>query len=214
MSLAIKITAIILIPIVLGCAPKHDIKTQTVSGTYSGLTRDGEPIKLTVEQVEHGFSGQGTVNGEPLAISGVNIWAATGTITYSNGSSSMVRLGLTPGNENLIIESVGQKEIILSSDGTPVVLPSGPFTGNYRTTGEESSLGEATIVQVGSLITGTAEIFDQFTSITGRVTEPNEAVGTITYIDESQVSFEAKLSADGDTVTFFGMGAPITLERF
>jgi hypothetical protein len=186
----------------------RDIKVQMPSGTYTGLNNEGEIVKLTIEQLEHGFTGQGTVNGNPIAISGINIWAATGTITFSDGSSSLVRLKLTPGNEALTIKSSGQQEIILNSNGTSVELPSGPFTGIYRPAEGNSSLVEATIIQIGSLIVGNAEIIDQAAAITGNV------VGLITYIDESQVSFEAELSTDSKRITFLGMGEPIVLEKF
>jgi hypothetical protein len=192
----------------------RDIKVQMPSGTYTGLNNEGEIVKLTIEQLEHGFTGQGTVNGNPIAISGINIWAATGTITFSDGSSSLVRLKLTPGNEALTIKSSGQQEIILNSNGTSVELPSGPFTGIYRPAEGNSSLVEATIIQIGSLIVGNAEIIDQAAAITGNVVAPNKAVGLITYIDESQVSFEAELSTDSKRITFLGMGEPIVLEKF
>lgn len=214
MRLAVKIAFIIFIAITLGCAPKHEIKTQTVSGTYNGLTSEGDQLTLTIKQLKHGFRGQGTLNGDPIVISGVKTWSSIGTIMFSDGSSSLVRLRLRPGIEDLIIEPLGKPEIVLNQGGTPVSFPPGPFTGKYRPTGQGSSFGSAKIVQIGSLIVGNAEIFDQPTSITGRVVSPNKAVGQITYIDESKVSFEAEISADGKTITFLGMGEPILLEKF
>ncbi len=214
MNTSLRVLLITIALAIVGCAERRVIETQSATGIYSGVSNNGDSIVLTLEQGEYGFRGQGTINGKPLVISGINTWGANGTITYSDGSSSLVSLGLTPGSEDLTIESHGQPKITLKGGGTPVVQPSGPFTGTYRTVGSESNLATATIVQTGSLFSGNAEIFDQATAVTGRVTAPNKAVGIITYRDRSQESFRAELSADGKTVTLSGMGRPIVLEKF
>ena len=208
------IASVILIPLVLACAPKREIQTQNASGTYTGELESGQSVAVTLKQVKHGIKGQGTLNGKPFVISGVKVWSATGTITNSDGSSTLVRMYLEPGSENLVIENLGDTESVLGRGGTPVNLPLGPFSGKYRVKGEGSDFASAKISQAGPLIFGTAVIFDQFTSVTGSVVEPNKARGTITYMDESQVYFEAELSADGQNITFSGMGEPIILEKY
>jgi len=197
-----------------GCAKKTEISTQSVDGTYSGVTEDGKPITLTIDQVKRGFMGQGTIDGKPVVISGVQIWSATGAFSNSDGTSNLVKLYLEPGSDNLIIESLGGPQTILSSGGVLVTLPSGPFSGKYKVKGEGEGFASAKITQVSSLIVGTAKISDRFASITGNVVETNRAKGTITYIDESQVYFEAVLSPDGQNITFSGLGEPIILEKF
>ncbi len=214
MKVSLRILLISFALAVMGCAERHKTETQSVTGTFSGVTGNGESVVLTLEQGEYGSRGQGTINGKPLVISGINTYGVSGTIMYADGSSSLVKLGVDPVSEGLTIKLLDQPKITLNDGGTPVTRTPGPFTGTYRPVGSESNHATATIIQSGSLIMGNAEIYDQATSVTGRATEPNKVVGTITYRDESQVFFEAELSADKKTITLSGMGKPIVLDKF
>ena len=63
MRLVIKITLIILTALTLGCASKREIKVLVPSGTYIGSNKEGKTVNLTIEQLKHGFRGQGAVKG-------------------------------------------------------------------------------------------------------------------------------------------------------
>ncbi len=212
----ILLAALVLVAVVikLGVTTTLEMRTQTVSGTYTGVTGAGDPITLTLEQEDQAFKGQGTIAGKPVVISGVLAWEAVGSLTHPDASSFSVRLGLSSDGETLAIKTLGQPDVILNRGGTPVVQPSGPFSGKYRSAGPAVSLASMTILQSGSLIAGFAQIFDQTVAVTGKVTNINKVAGRLTFLDESQSSFHAELSTDKKTITIFGMGNPIVFERF
>jgi hypothetical protein len=198
----------------LGCTESSELETRSLTGTYSGLTSDGDPIVLTVEQNDQGFRGNGTLKGFPVVISGILTWEAIGSLTHADGSSSLVRITLSSDNGELNIKTAGQPDVDLILGGTPVTGSSGPFTGKYRTASPNDSLASATIVQTGTLLSGVGRFFDQITAISGQVTDPKEAKGMLTFLDESRVQFNAELSADQQSITITGMGNPVLLERF
>jgi hypothetical protein len=198
----------------LGCTESIVIEIQPAAGTFSGQTPEGDPVSITLDRIDEGFRGNGTINGDPIVISGVRTWEAIGTLTHADGSSALVRVTLSSDNDSLTIRKTGQADIVLFRGGTPVAGVPGPFTGKYRSMAPNDSLARVTIVQTGSLISGIAEIFDQITAISGRLTDSHKAQGTVTYSDESRVMFHAELSADANSITITGMGDPIELERF
>jgi len=199
---------------IIGCTQSTDITIQSPAGTFNGQTPEGDPITLTIDQINQGISGRGTINGDPIAISGIQTWNAIGTLTLADGSAALVRIELSSDNDSLTITKTGQADMVLVRGGTPIDGASGPFTGKYRSVAPNDSIARVTIVQTGDLISGIAEIFDQITAISGRLTDPLKARGTVTYRDESRVMFHAELSADADSITITGMGDPFTLERF
>ena len=198
----------------LACTQSISTDRQRVSGTFSGRNLEGEPVTLTLDQVGYGFRGNGSINGNPVVVSGVQIWEAIGALTRADGTTSLVRITLAPNGDTLTIQALGQTDIDLLRGGTPVSETAGPFTGTYRPAPPDNGLARVTIVQTGSLISGVAEIFDQVAAISGKVTEPNKALGTVTYADESRAMFHAELSVDASTITIKGIGDPIVFERF
>jgi len=198
----------------LGCTESTLIEIQSPAGTFSGQTPEGDPIRMTLDQIDDGFRGNGTINGTPIVISGVRTWEAIGTLTRADGSADLVRISLSSDSESLTIRKAGQADMVLFSGGTPVAGASGPFTGKYRSKAPNDSLARITIVQTGALISGIAEIFNQIAAISGQVTDSNKTRGTVTFADESRVMFHAELSADANAITIRGMGDPFELERF
>lgn len=198
-----------------GCAHKQETVTvQSPGGSYTGLMADGEPVNLFVSESKNGIMGQGAISGEPVVLSGVEVWSAAGTLLHSDGSTSLVRVYIEPGSDNLVIENLEEIPTVLESGGSSVAIDSGPFSGRYKVEGKHKGFASADIIQTGSLIVGAGTVLDQPVSITGQVTEPGSAVGSITYQDQSQILFKAVLSADGKNITFSGMGEPVTLERY
>lgn len=209
----IFVTAIVSAVILSNCATLPDTELQKVSGTFSGKTGDGKPIVLTLEQEGNGFSGNGTIAGKPIVVSGAQTWQASGSIVYPDGSSSLIKLILSADNKDLVIENIGQKPIKLKYGGTPAPQPSGPFSGNYRSVGQVSALASVKITQNGSLVTGVGELLGQTVSIAGKAITSHKAKGFITFIDESQAGFEAELSHNGKWITISGLGSPAILVR-
>lgn len=200
--------------ICLACTESSEPETQRLKGTYSGQTPDGDSIVLTVEQNDQGFRRNGIINGSPVVISGILTWEAVASLTHADGSSSLVRNFLSSDSHALIIKRAGQPDVDLMLGGTSIAGPPGPFSGKYRTVSPNNSLASAAIVQTGSLISGITQFFNQNTALSGQVTDPNKAKGTLMYLDESRVQFNAELSADQQSTTITGMGDPVLLERF
>lgn len=212
------IRIVILLPIVLafsatGCSTIPITVPQRVSGTFSGSTSGDKPIIITLEQEDQAFRGQGAINGQPIAIAGPVTWSAVGSLIHADGSLSLVKLSLSPNGEVLTVESPQQPAITLNGGGTPVSQPPGPFSGKYRAVERGTTLATVTVAQSGSLISGVGTVFGETVGISGQTTAPNKTQGVMTFLDESQVSFEAELAADGQSISLLGLGAPIVLHR-
>lgn len=199
--------------IALGCAPAFVVVPQAATGTYSGVTRDGGSIVVTVEQEGQVFRASGSIDGEPIALAGPMSWSAVGSLTRADGSSSLVRVGLSADSQVFTIERPGQPAMVLNRGGTVVAQPPGSLSGSYRAVQEGTLLAEATVVQNGSLISGVGVILGNTAGITGHVTAANRVEGVLTFLDESQIDFEAELSGDGRSITLRGLGAPISLRK-
>jgi hypothetical protein len=199
--------------IALGCSTIPIIEPQTVSGTFSGVTSEGGPVVLTLEQEGQAFKGQGTLNGQPIVIAGPLTWSAIGSLTHADGSLSLVKLSLSADSDMLTLENPEQPSLLLNRGGTPISQPTGPFTGKYQAVEGETVWAAVTLVQSGLLISGFGTVLGEMTGISGRTTAANEVNGIMLFLDESQVRFEAKLSADGQSITLLGLGAPVVLRR-
>jgi hypothetical protein len=213
----VKITVIALILaiglMVSGCARGFKVAPQTVTGTYQGVTGDGEAITVTMEEQGQAFRGHGIVDGEPVVLAGALSWNAVGSLTTSKGSSSIVSLNLSANNEKLTIQQKGQPAMGLVRGGTPIILSPGPFSGSYQAVQQGARLAEATIVQNGTLITGVGVILGDPAGITGKITAPRTAEGVLTFLDKSRLRFEIEQSEDGRTVTVRGLGTPVNLRK-
>ncbi len=196
-----------------GCARELAVAPQMVTGTYQGLTEDGETITFTLEEEGQAFSGYGTVNGNPIVLAGALEWNAVGTLTPSTGSSFIVSLKLSANSEKLTIQRIGQPPIVLLQGGDPITPPPGSLSGSYHADQLETRLAEATIVQNGSLISGVGIIMGDPAGITGQVTAPGTAEGFLTFLDKSRLKFEIEQSADGQSVTVHGLGTPMNLRK-
>ncbi len=196
-----------------GCVSTHEVTPQSVSGTFSGVTADGRQLVLTLQQADVGFSGHGTIDGDAFVVSGSQAWTGVGSITYADGSFSQVTLVLSGDSNTLSLEPVGQSPLTLSRGGAQIAPVAGPFSGRYTASGEGLPLAAVTVVQNGGLITGVGRILGQAAGITGATTGANTARGVITFVDESRASFDAELSADGQTMTIRGLGAPLVLQK-
>lgn len=197
---------------VWGCA-RFVVEPQTLSGTFTGAMPDGRPIVVTVEQAGQVFRGEGSVDGEPLVLAGPLVSSAVGSLAFSDGAFASAHVRLSGGGDVLTIARVGQPDIVLNRGGTPVQSPPGPFSGRYRALEAGMVLAETTLVQSGLLVSGVGIIAGGPAGINGRVMAPRKLTGIITFRDESQVRFEAELSADAQTIEFRGFGRPINLQR-
>ena len=200
--------------LITGCVRTHEVTGPDAAGTFSGSTDDGRALVLTLERTDVGFSGRGTLDGKSFVLSGAQTWTGVGAVAYGDGSIGLVSLGLSPDGSTLNYQLSGQGPTALARGGTPVApqVP-GPFSGRFAAAEGELPLAVITVKQSNALITGVGRILGQAAGITGRVTAARRAAGVITFTDESQASFEAELSSDGQSLTILGLGAPLVLER-
>jgi hypothetical protein len=213
----VKISALLLIfhigLMVSGCAHEPKVAPQSVTGTYQGATGDGKAITVTLEEYGQAFKGHGTVDAEPVVLAGAISWNAVGSFTDSKGSTSIVSLNLSPDNEKLTIQPMGQPAMVLARGGAPIINQPGPFSGSYQAVRQGARLAQATIVQNGPLITGVGVMLGDPAGITGQITAPRTAEGVLTFLDKSRLRFEIEQSEDGRSVTVRGLGAPMNLRK-
>jgi len=112
-----------------------------------------------------------------------------------------------------VLETADSAPLVLVRGGTPALPAHGPFSGDYRARKQGATLAEVNLVQRGSLLAGVAIVAGDPAGISGRVVEPANAEGFVTFVDGSQVRFTAVLAADGRTLRVDGFGQLVTMER-
>lgn len=198
----------------VACIPRLEVKPQVLSGRFAGTTADGQPMVLAFREDQESLRGEGTVGGEPLVLAGAAGWRGVGTLQSSDGSPELVELTLSADGETVTLQPLGQPALVLHREEGPVPsLPSGPFSGRYRALKGRAPLAEVTLVQRGSVLAGAGIVAGDPVGITGRVSGASQAEGVVTYLDGTQVGFEAELSAGGRELTVRGFGEPLTMTR-
>lgn len=194
---------------------RPEIPRQTISGTFEGQTGDGEEIVLTLDQSGEVVQGAGSAGGYPLVIGGTVTWSAFATLTRQDGSASATRLTLSGNGEALTVRRRGAPDLVLrrSDSAPPALPPEGPLSGTYEAHEKGILTGVASVVQRGDLLVGMATLLGESAGISGRLVEPNRAEGLLTFLDRSQVRFEAEFSDDSGSLVLQGLGPPIHLDR-
>lgn len=194
--------------VVLGCTTTAE-HILSADGTFSGTMPNGGRMVLTLSEEAGGFSGHGTSNGKPFAVSGGRVWQGVGTMSSENGSFLPLDVSLSGDAETLTLVVPGKEAYILERGGQPVPQAPGPFSGSYRSESLAPLLVRLTLVQQGRLISGVAGGLGMPVGFAGRATEPRKMSGVLTFLDGSQVSIDAELSPDGRSLTISGLGAPM-----
>lgn len=194
---------------------RPEIPRQTISGTFEGQTGDGEEIVVTLDQSGEVVQGVGSEGGYPLVIGGAVTWTAFATLTREDGSTSATQLSLSGDGETLTVRRRGRPDLVLErSESAPAApAPPGPLSGTFEAHAQGVLVGVASIVQRGDLLVGMGNLLGEAAGISARLVEPDQAKGTLTFLDRSQIPFEAEFSDEGDSLVLQGLGAPIHLQR-
>lgn len=202
----------LLFVVLAGCATHRAIQPQVLSGPFSGQAADGKPVVVTFSEDAEAFRGEGTIGEEPVVVAGAVGWRGMGSLARADGGQALVELELSADGERLVLETTGSAPLTLVRGGTPAAAADGPFSGSYRARRSGATLAEATLVQRGSLLAGVAIVAGDAAGISGRISG-RKAEGQVTFLDSSQVRFEAELAADGRSLLLRGFGEPITMSR-
>lgn len=197
------------------CATAPAVAPQTVTGRYVGKTEDGKPIAITFSESDRAFQAEGTIGDQPLVLAGAVGWRGVGSLVDAEGTQSLVEVELSADGEHLVLKTSGGAPMVLDrGDAAPPTAAEGPFSGTYRARKEGATIAEASLVQRGRLLTGVAMVAGDPSGVSGYTTGPNSMSGFVTFLDGSQVAFEAELAADQRSITLRGFGGrPTTLEK-
>lgn len=151
--------------------------------------------------------------GDPVVLAGALGWRGAGSLVAADGGSELVQLELSADGETVTLERGAQEPLALRRAGTsPPPGPPGPFTGRYRASRDRAPLAEITLAQSGELLAGAGIVTGDPVGVSGWVVAADRAQGLVTFLDGSQVRFEAERAADG-SLTVRGFGAPIAMRR-
>ncbi len=208
-----RVAALLALAAAAACAPHLTVEPQTLVGSFRGETADGQEVALTFTEAEEAFRGAGSIGGEPVVVAGAVGWRGTGSLATGDGRSELLELTLSADGETVMLERQGQRPVALHRGGTPAPpAPSGPFAGRYRAVRDRAPLAEVTLVQSGNLLAGAGIVTGDPVGVSGRVTGADRAEGLVTFLDGSQVRFEAERAADG-SLTVRGFGEPMAMRR-
>jgi hypothetical protein len=195
-----------------GCLRSPAVAPQIAAGTYRSVVGPGAPVVLHVEEDRQTVRAWGTVDGAPIVIAASRSWRAVGALTRADGTTSLVRLGLSADGTRLVLESE-QGRAVLEAGAAAGAVATGPFSGTYRAVRDFEVLLEASLVQRGPLVSGVAVFRGRTAGITGHVTGADLLDGLFTFRDESQIPFQATLLPDGRRLRVLGLGGPLELSR-
>lgn len=196
------------------CETHLTVRPQALTGPFSGETEDGKPVVLTFREEAQSFLGEGTIGGEPLVLAGAVGWRGVASLQGAAGNAELVDLTLSADGETLVLARLGQPPLALQRGGAPApALAPGPFSGRFRAAIGRAPLAEVTLVQRGSLLSGVGIVTEDPVGIAGRATGPQTARGVVTFLDGTQVDFDAELSDGGATLAIEGFGKTVTLKR-
>lgn len=196
------------------CVPRLGVRPQALAGPFSGTTDDGQAVVVSFSERQEAFRGEGTIGGEGIVLAGAAGWRGVASLQSGNGVAELVDLTLSADGETLTLERPGRTALELHKGGAPSPpLPPGPFSGSYRALRGRAPLAEVTLVQHGALLTGIGIVTEDPVGVTGRTTGPRQAEGVVTFLDGTQIAFEAELSAGGGSLSVRGFGEPVTLRR-
>jgi hypothetical protein len=194
----------------VGCTPMLRKKPPTLSGTFSGSTPDGRPIRVSLHQDENAMTGRGLIGDRGFILSGLASLHGPMILTFEDGSTGPAYLMLSANGDEATIQGLGTPTTV-KRGGEPLRAASGPFAGRYGASGPPSLL--LTLTQGGDLLAGTGFVEGQPVAVVGKVNEPNRAAGTLLFSDGSQNRVKVVRSSDGQTLTIQGLGGPIEMWR-
>lgn len=195
------------------CTPRLTVRPQVLAGPFSGTTEDGKAVNVTFLEDQAAFRGEGTIGGEPVIVAGAAGWRGVGSLQRADGGTELVELSLSADGETVTLERPGRQALELQRGGPAPPPASGPFSGSFRAVRDRAPLAEVTLVQSGSLLSGVGIVTEDAVGITGRATGPRTARGVVTFLDGTQIEFEAELTADGRSLSVRGFGEPLTMKR-
>jgi hypothetical protein len=205
-----RIVILITIVLIIGCTPMIRQEPPKLSGTFSGNTPDGRPIKVTLIQEENTVTGRGLIGEKIFSLSAITSYHGPMVLSFEDGTVVPAYITLSPDGTLATIRGLGIP-LTVNRGGEPLRDLSGPFAGHYSTTGPPPLW--LTLTQGGDLLAGTGFIDGKPVAVVGKVTGPNRAAGTILFSDESQNRVKVNLSGDGRILTIEGLGGIIEMRR-
>jgi hypothetical protein len=195
------------------CAAQNAVAPPLLSGSFSGQTADGQPVRVSFAEADQAFRGEGVIGDDPIVVAGAVGWRGTASLVRASGRQALVTLELSSDGEQLQLRSAGSAPLLLVRGGTSPAAADGPLSGRYRARKDGATLAQVTLVQRGMLLAGVAIVAGEAAGISGSTGAESSARGFLTFVDGSQIPFALVLAGDGRTLNVDAFGQRLTLEH-
>ncbi len=204
------VLGVVIVAVLAGCDRLERAPAPRLGGTFSGVASDGRAVKISLAQKENAVVGQGKLGASAFGLSAITGPHGPVVINPEDGTSVVGSLTLSPSGKSLTLTGLGMP-ITLNRGGTPLPVAAGAFAGRYAA--PESSALWLDLRQSGELLAGTGFVSGKPVAVVGRVTETNEARGSILFSDQSQTGVRVSLSDDEQTLSVRGLGGIMEMRR-
>lgn len=192
------------------CSPPVRPAAPVLTGTFSGLTADGRPIRITFEQRASTVTGHGVLAAEAFELSALTSPQGPLILAFESGGAVRGDITLASDGKTATIHGLGAP-VTLQRGGEPVPVADGPFAGLYAAGRPVAVWLE--VRQTGDLLAGTGSLQGRAVAIVARISGPREARGSALFSDGSRAGLVLMLSNDGRQLRASGAGGIVEMRR-
>lgn len=192
------------------CATLDKAPPPRMTGTFEGITYDGDSVKVSFKQDANTVIGSGSVGDKEFALSGLASWHSSAVVVFEEGTRTNIDLILSQNGEEITIRGFERPLKLARSNDLPHTT-SGSFQGIYIAPGPTNMW--VNLSQTHELIAGTGYINGSPVSVAGKTTDELSANGSILFSDDSRMGVKITLSEDGRKLIVKGLGEPIEMQR-
>lgn len=209
LSTLFYLTAIVLV--FSGCTTTIEQPIQTLSGTFTGTSEDGQSVRLQLDKSVAGIAGYGSVDEDPITVSLLTGYQGQGVMTYDSRIRP-VAVELSFDGEMLTFHAL-DSPVVLSRVVDEAGTSFGQFTGRFENTHTTGTVGVVELEQHGNLIVGTGSVYGMPIALSGQVESDAAFNGKMMFTDGSRAVTTGKLSDGNRKLTITGFGSPLEFSR-
>lgn len=207
---ALGILVLLLVLLYLGLDVDLGQPPLELSGTFSNDTINSDSITFTFSKTPVGYVARGTIGGKRVLLSGLTTLRIEGMLIGSAMRPLPVSVELALDGSTITLQGL-EKPVMLRPGGSIVPVHPGAFTGHYKSGNITEPIGFIDLVQDGSLLVGSGNLFGQPMNMAGIVHQDNTIKGIISFAGEIESIFNAEIK--GNSLTIHGLGEPLVFRR-